>query len=200
MFLNNYIYYFYPKGIRDGFSEQYLNSEQYKRLIDAIGYAKTLWQADKLKEDLKSISIEQHEGNSNFLDVTNFSFNDRAFNFQYRFENANKIVRTVCCNISVLMPAACVYFVERDFSDIQMGKKANETIFDYDLEHFPSIFDHLRQKIIDVLRLRGLIVLDNQELNMVVPEIAFEHIHYNKMTLFNCLFLNEPYIAPYEIN
>ena len=135
-----------------------------------------------------------------FNDVTNFNFNDRSFNFQFRHENEFKKVLTICCNISVIAPVGCIYFIERDFSDVQIGKKVADNFFEHDLDVFPEEYMPLKNKIGDILREQEIGIIDNVRLASIIPEITFGNCAYNQMTLFNCLFLDEPYIMPPKLH
>ncbi|MEW2920597.1 hypothetical protein AB1A65_03950 [Muricauda sp. ANG21] len=195
MILDDYIYNYYPKGIEDVFSDEYTNSIEYKSLKKAIQNAEKSETINEIKEILKSYaSLDSLK--MKFLDSTNFSFNDRAFNFQYRQELPNKIIKTVCCNISVLLPIYCIYYIERDFSKVVLGDKVDTAFYKYDFNTFPSSFKGLKIKISETLNNIGLKRIENKILEKRVPGIGFNNIGYNNMTRFNCLFLDEPYVSP----
>lgn len=200
MDITDYLYSFYPKGIKDSFSEEYLNSKPYRNLTDRIEYAKNHIEVNQISSELTSLidSIKYDEMNLNNL--TNFNFLDRCFNFQFKDKVIDNVVRAVYCNISVLMPFYTIYFLERDYANFKMGEKMTSDFFTYDLEVFPSEYEDLRNAISNVLNSKNLFQLDNEYLSDLVPEIGFEEVSYGTMSIFNCLFLNEPYMIPPQNN
>jgi hypothetical protein len=196
MLRDYYIYDYYPKGIMDSFSEEYNESVEHQRLKNSLFKAKKHFDLKAIITEFNRIVELNQNSNCKFIDSTNFDFNDRSFNFQFRFENKKRIVKTICCNISVLMPFYCIYFIERRYDKVEIGYKVEEEFFNYNFNLFPKQFKKLKNDINSVLRRNGFFYINSEDLDTVVPEITFDSLEYNKMTLFNCLFLNEPYIIP----
>ncbi|MCC1485199.1 hypothetical protein [Winogradskyella immobilis] len=197
MFLDNYLYYFYPRGIIDAYSEAYRESREYRYLKNKIKFASESWDIMPLFHELSDLITNLKIQNCYLVDVTNFSFNDRCFNFQYRFEDSNSmIIKSICCNLSILFPTYCIYYIERDYSNIEIGVKTDEKFFNNHFSFFPAEYNYLRKEIDLILKSKGLFKIINEDLDKIIPKIAFDIIKFDKMSMFNCLFLNEPYITP----
>ena len=75
----------------------------------------------------------------------------------------------------------------------EFGQKVNNDFFKYDFNLIPSKYKDLVINISKLLTKANFERIRNEDLDVVIPNITFEQIKFNKMTIFNCLFLNEPY-------
>ena len=192
----NHIYNYYPKGITYPFEQEYLETKEYLRLQDAVEQARH-WDMNSILGALLSIEYYNHDIPVKILNYTNFNFLDRCFVIQYRFIIGKKI-KAITLNISVLLPVFCVYYLERNMEGVVIGKPISnpEEFYAYDFNHIPDIYSDLVKLISDHLIGLGYARIQNELLDHIIPDISFETIGLNKMTLFNALFMNEPYCAP----
>jgi hypothetical protein len=192
--LKHYAYHFYPKGIENPFEEEYLSSEEYLTLIFAIDKARH-WDMKKIIDALTGIEIDLKAGSHKVLNLTNFNFGDRCFHVQYSFRAQNKL-RAISANISVLAPVFCVYFVEQNNLDTEfVGRRiaSPEEFQPYEFVKMPGELKPLKERLVKLLSGFGYHFIPNEDLGKVIPDISFETIGLNNMTVFNAFFMNEPY-------
>jgi hypothetical protein len=194
--LKYYIYSFYPKGIENPFDDEYLSSEEYLTLKYVMDKARQ-WDMTPVLKPLMELEDGVLTPSPAILDLTNFNLGDRCFHVQYKYRIENRI-EAISVNISILAPVFCVYHILRDQIDqVTIGKKiANpEAFFKHDFNDLPARHVPLINAVSSKLGKCGYTQIPNERLPDIIPDIAFETIGLGQMTLYNALFMNEPYCS-----
>lgn len=192
--LKNYAYHFYPKGIENPFEDEYLSSEEYLTLMYAIDKARD-WDFDPLREALMETETEMAHEYQKVADLTNFNFSDRCFHIQYSYHTEDAI-KALSVNISVLAPVFCVYYVEQlNLTTEFVGRRIThpQEFHPHDFLKMPDEFKPLKKRLVKLLSDKGYQHIPNKSLNEIIPEISYETIGIDHMTVFNAFFMNEPF-------
>ncbi len=191
---NDYAYNFYPRGISNPFEQEYLSSEEYLTLLFAIDKARD-WRMDKVITSLMTVKTGIKNTNQTTLNLTNFNFGDRCFHVQYSFYTEHAL-QAISVNISILAPIFCVYYVGQDDLDNEfVGRRITnpEEFQPYDFEYMPKKYHALKEKLVQLVKDFGYHFVANDALGNIIPDISYETIGINNMTVFNAFFLNKPY-------
>lgn len=195
--LTDYIYNYYPPGIENPFEEEYLSSEEYLTLLYCIDKARN-WDMSNVFTSLENIVSECPGKERRVLNLTDFDFHDRSFHIQYRFQNEG-VLQAISVNISVLLPVFCVYYLHTKNHNMPLKRSRIKYTSEselYDFTKFPEEYQFFKKIIIETLSELGYLFIPNSKLGSKVPDIAYETIPIDKMTVFSALFMNAPYGVP----